>query len=169
MEIIIRGKQGGKTTDVIKFAAENGLYIVAKDKEECVRISDIAKNELKLNINFPISFNEFVNRNYYGKRIKGFVVDDADLLIQYLSNVKINCISITDHELNNNNKSREEFLSRLSKLLKEYNASIGFDCDSPSDLHGVTGEGVILSINDKVIQKFDYEWDINYQDIDKRI
>lgn len=41
---------------------------------------------------------------------------------------------------------RNEFLNKLKALFEEYNASVGFECSSGSDLFGVYGEKIVFSI-----------------------
>ena len=49
------------------------------------------------------------------------------------------------------NEKEAEFLHRLKDLLVEYNASIHWNFSDCSDLHGVTGAGIGISINRKEI------------------
>lgn len=46
-------------------------------------------NDMGMSIRFPITFYEFINKEYYGKNIKGFVIDDADVLIQHLTSIRV--------------------------------------------------------------------------------
>lgn len=49
------------------------------------------------------------------------------------------------------NEKEAEFLHRLKDLLTEYNASIYWCFSECSDMHGVTGAGIGISINRKEI------------------
>ena len=49
------------------------------------------------------------------------------------------------------NEKEVEFLHKLKGLLLEYNASIHWNFSECSDLHGVTGAGIGISINRKEI------------------
>jgi hypothetical protein len=60
----------------------------------------------------------------------------------------------------------EEFLKKLRDLLEEYNASISWDCDSCSDMHGVTGEYMAILLKNKVIYKAPYQNYLGFSDID---
>ena len=71
MDKIILLPGQGKTTRLIKKCAKEGGYIVCLSLDECSRIASIAK-DLELNINFPISFGEFISGQYYAKGIKKF-------------------------------------------------------------------------------------------------
>ena len=99
MEIIIQKRQHGKTKRLIEESAKSGGYIVCRDKHECARISMVAR-DLGLKIPFPISFDEFTRKEYYGRGIKGgFLIDQADDLLQSMSVVPIKAISLTDNNV----------------------------------------------------------------------
>jgi len=93
---VICGKRGdGKTTELIKLAAKDYLYIVCIDHDEAFRVSEQAQ-AMGLEIPFPLTFNEFVNRKFHSKGIKGFLVDNADLLISFMaSGVPVKAVSIS--------------------------------------------------------------------------
>ena len=82
--IIPRGK--GKTLELIKRSAITKEYIVCINSMEVKNIENIAK-ELDLNIPKPITFSDFRDKKYYGKEIKGFLIDNADLFLQSLTNI----------------------------------------------------------------------------------
>lgn len=90
--IIPRGK--GKTTKLIKKSAETGDYIVCHSLDEANRIQAEAQ-EMGLQIPLPITYNEFLKKLYYGKVISGFLIDNADVFLQSLSNVPINSITVS--------------------------------------------------------------------------
>ena len=58
------------------------------------RIEHFLAKEMGLNINFPLSFSEFIKNEYYAKGIKKIHIDNADMLLQKLTNVKIATISM---------------------------------------------------------------------------
>ncbi len=89
--IIPRGK--GKTIKLIKKSSETGDCIVCCSIEEASKIH-LKSLDMRLNIQFPITYNEFIKKHYYGSRISGFLIDNADMLLQSLSNVPINIITV---------------------------------------------------------------------------
>lgn len=93
MKKIIAKRGGGKTTELIKISAENGYYIVCHQKQECQRISKQAER-MGLKIPFPITFSEFVDKDYHSPGIKGFLIDNADMLIEYMSLAPIAAITM---------------------------------------------------------------------------
>jgi hypothetical protein len=97
MEIVCRSRRNGKTLEAIKKSAKTGSYLICRDQKECHRVAQVAR-EMGIDINFPISFDEFLKGLYSGRRIKGFVVDNADMLLQSLTHVPIKLITLTEEE-----------------------------------------------------------------------
>lgn len=93
-QIILQGRQSGKTTDLIKRCHEIGGYIVCRSQKECARIFQMAR-KMKLNISFPISYYEFIRKEYYGNGIKKFHIDCADEFLCSLTHVPIVTITMT--------------------------------------------------------------------------
>ncbi len=94
MKVYRSGRRSGKTTDLIKESARGGGYIVCANLNEVSRIMSVAR-DMKKDIPMPISFYEFLNKKYYSKGIKSFLIDDADELLQSLTDVEIDSITIT--------------------------------------------------------------------------
>lgn len=94
MIIIHRSKGSGKTTDLIKlankmFMDDEPAYIVCKNKEDAMRIFYYAKNELGLDINAPLTYEEALQinkRNRAPKRPLKLLIDNADVFIKYVLN-----------------------------------------------------------------------------------
>jgi hypothetical protein len=93
MQIICRGRCNGKTIEAIKISAEKGCYIICHSQKECTRIFHLAK-EMGLDIPFPITFDEFKGGRYYAGGVKGFIVDNAEILLQSMSPVPIRAITV---------------------------------------------------------------------------
>jgi len=93
MKILVGGRGIGKTYQLICESSAQQLYIVCRSKYEATRIFDVA-NQMKKSIPFPITYEEFINKEYYGKRIRGFLIDDANELLQYMTLVPIMTITI---------------------------------------------------------------------------
>lgn len=99
MQIILRPRQMGKTTELIRMSAETFAYIIVRSKNDATRIFHQAK-EVGLDIPFPLTFQEFISGEYFGKNIKGFLIDNADDLLQSLSKgVPVQAISVTGSHL----------------------------------------------------------------------
>jgi hypothetical protein len=84
MRIIHKKRQTGKTTELIKEAAKKDLYMVCMNKDTVNRVVEEAVR-MDLHINYPLTFSEFFNHRFNGRGIKGFLIDDADMLIKEMS------------------------------------------------------------------------------------
>ena len=76
MQIIAKGCGQGKTTELLKIAEDNQYCFVTAHQQMLRRI-----NAMHLNIPKPITFQEFKAQKYRGRDIKGFVIDDVDMLV----------------------------------------------------------------------------------------
>ncbi|MCT3673590.1 hypothetical protein HZQ94_10370 [Elizabethkingia anophelis] len=95
MQIILSDRNTGKTNQLIKLSAVTGNYIVCSTKHQAGNLHMIAKN-IGYNIPLPITYDEFIRREYYSQGIRGFLIDDAELFLQSLSHVPINVITLTN-------------------------------------------------------------------------
>ena len=93
MKKILGVRASGLTTELVKKSSETGAYIVChyaavSSIEESARAMD-------LKIPQPITYDEFINKKYEGKTIKGFLIDDADYLLKTMTSVEIDVITMT--------------------------------------------------------------------------
>ena len=94
MKIIYEPIRMGKTVRLIKLANNYNGYIITRDINRCHEIMELSEKH-NCKINFPLTFMEFINHDYYGKNIKCFHIDNADILLQYIAeHVKIESISL---------------------------------------------------------------------------
>jgi hypothetical protein len=69
--------------------------MVVKDMDTVNQIETYARRH-KLDIPQPLTVEEFVSGEFYGRGIKGFVIDDIEFLLKYLARgVDIKAISLT--------------------------------------------------------------------------
>jgi hypothetical protein len=81
--MIIGGKRRcGKTTELIKIASEEHLYIVCADRSRVEYIAGLAR-QMELDIPFPISVSELPLRS---PNIKQVLVDDIEDVLSSLIN-----------------------------------------------------------------------------------
>jgi hypothetical protein len=86
----------GKTTELIKLSAESFAYLIVGTQERATAVFHQAK-EMGLDIPFPLTYDDFVRGSYYGKGINGFLIDNADNLIEKMSRgVPVLAISLTE-------------------------------------------------------------------------
>jgi hypothetical protein len=83
-EIIVRGRQGGKTTELIRRAAESHGYIVCADRRQARWIAERAR-EMGADIPFPMSASEFFGAQFYQPGCRAFLFDNLDQIIQQMS------------------------------------------------------------------------------------
>lgn len=96
MKVVLRGRGGGKTTELIRISARTNSYIVAMSRDEAGRIFAQAQ-AMGLNIPYPITFDNFLDHQYSSWGIRDFLIDNADVLLQRLSRgVNIVAVSVTD-------------------------------------------------------------------------
>lgn len=96
MNLIIKPRRHDKTTELIKIANERDGYIVCRDHFEARRISKDAQ-KMDMNILFPLTYQELMCGRYHGVNIREFYIDDADILLQQLTDVPIRTITMTDN------------------------------------------------------------------------
>jgi hypothetical protein len=94
--LIIGDRQSGRTTDLIKAAANDeahGIvcYIVCHSQEEAYRISQEAQ-KMELSIGFPLTYDEFIHRSYSGTNIDKFYIDNLRMFLTHISNVPIDTV-----------------------------------------------------------------------------
>jgi len=95
MKTYIIPRSKGKTIKLIKESARTNNYIVCHSIDEACRIQALAI-EMKLQIPLPITYYEFLEKRYYAKGINGFLIDNADMFLQSISNVPINSITVSN-------------------------------------------------------------------------
>jgi len=96
MRIYLQKRGTGKTTNLIKECSNSGGYIVCANRQRADMVFKMSK-KLDCPILFPLTFDEFLNRQYVGLDIKHFYIDDADLLLMSLSALPILSITLTDN------------------------------------------------------------------------
>lgn len=99
MKVIFDKRRTGKTSKLIELAAKSHGYIVCLNHDMAYHISSQAQ-EMKLDIHFPITLREFLNQRYQGGNIKSFLFDEAGMMLQSLTTVPIEAITISDEDFN---------------------------------------------------------------------
>jgi hypothetical protein len=95
-KLIIGERQSGRTTELIKATAADEAhghvsYIVCHSQEEAYRISQVAE-KMELSIGFPLTYREFLDRQYSGKNIDKFYIDNLSMLLAYICPVSIEMV-----------------------------------------------------------------------------
>ena len=78
---VISGERGsGKTTELVKMAAEYGAVLVCGDNRRVRFVKDVAKS-LGLRIKDPIKHRKFITGGFHGRGLGGYMIDDLDLML----------------------------------------------------------------------------------------
>ncbi|MDD4292269.1 MAG: hypothetical protein PHX51_08575 [Clostridia bacterium] len=88
-ELILLKRGKGKTTRLLKECAKNSekniyTYFVCADTNEAIRVAEEAQ-KLKLIINFPLTYDEFLKRNVMSGITVNYYIDDVDMLLSHLA------------------------------------------------------------------------------------
>ena len=98
MKKIIRPRQSGKTSELIRMSEQTQTYIVTPTMARAKITAQMAQ-ELGHNIPFPVSLAEYLRSSFRGSYIKHILIDDGDDLLQELfKEVQIDAITISDPE-----------------------------------------------------------------------
>lgn len=93
-EIFIGGRRTGRTTRMIKKAAENNIYIVVANRGRALCIDKMAR-EMGLSILFPITVWELKQmKSCIGRRIREVYVDDADAVLEEFIGTHVSYINL---------------------------------------------------------------------------
>lgn len=86
MKIIATKRQTGKTTKLIKMCGEdfkNGHYSLIVTINPCAaKWMQKEAKEMGYDIPLPITYAEFVNREFYGKNIHKFYLDEVGFFLE---------------------------------------------------------------------------------------
>ena len=96
MRIVFGNRHEGKTLALIHMSSKTNSYMVVLSRNEAQRVFRLATN-LGIDIHYPITFDEFINGQYHSSGVSGFMIDNADMLLQAISRgVDVKAISVTD-------------------------------------------------------------------------
>jgi len=84
MNVFIGGRQSGKTTKAIEWAAENDATIVCHSKQSADYILHHAE-KLGLKIQTPITFDELLGGRAVAGTNRPLIYDNVDMLLAYLA------------------------------------------------------------------------------------
>lgn len=116
-ELIVGSRNSGKTTELIKRSATDGLYILTGTKRQARCIFDQAR-DMGYDIPFPVTWAEFQKGHFQGSSIQkdGLLIDEAGWLLSYIfKGIPIKGVTWTKYE---------DF-----RDLDEEKASVAYLCD----------------------------------------
>ena len=111
MKVIARGRNSGKTMEIIKESALTGSYILVRDHSEVEIIAQLAQ-QMNLSIPYPVTVSEMSLGRIQGTSLKrdGVLVDNAGQVLEQLIGTKINTLSVSIFELEDGESSLIEEL-----------------------------------------------------------
>lgn len=118
MEIIVRKRGEGKTTELIKLSANTGKVIVCINELDVARIIGYA-TKMGCIIPKPVTYSEFIGNNLSGREIAGVLIDNADTLISGLTNHKVDVVTMTGEC--SGDKPTPNTIWAVTKELNSYN------------------------------------------------
>ena len=84
MKIYIMPRGSGKTMYMIRQSAKTGHTIVCFNRQTA-RSLVLSAESLGLKIQQPITYDDFINNSWRGRKISGFLIDDAQWLLQNIA------------------------------------------------------------------------------------
>lgn len=100
MKIIIKPRGKGKTTDLINLCANNNYSLIVVHTQENARLVFEAAKRLKKHIPMPITYQEFIENRYSAQNVDTFLIDNVDMLLQRMTRVPIEAITLTEETRN---------------------------------------------------------------------
>ena len=98
MKKIIRPRQTGKSSELIRIAEETNAYIIVATRGRAVYLADLAQKQGR-HILFPVTLREYEQSRFRGSYIRHVLIDDADAILeQVFKEVTIDAITMTEQE-----------------------------------------------------------------------
>ena len=95
MNLVLRPRQSGKTTDLILKSRKTGSVIVCMSRKEVDRIYGIACN-MDLIIPEPITYDQFLDKSTVSTRnIQSVLIDNCEYFLQYVCPCRVEAISMS--------------------------------------------------------------------------
>lgn len=96
MKKIIRPRQTGKSSELIRIAEETNAYIIVANRARAVCLADLARQQGR-NILFPVTLQEYERYRFRGSDVRHVLIDDADAVLAYVfKEVEIDAITMTE-------------------------------------------------------------------------
>lgn len=149
MKMIIRGRGNGKTSELIRLAAETGTYIVCTDHRRAWQIAQQAEG-MGLSIPFPLTAEEWQRRSYGPPGVQGMAFDDLDRIIQGMTGVPVLAATWTaDDEPEEQPRTDSKADDPLGELRYELGARIREVDRIRKDYRALTGEVIAALSTDE--------------------
>lgn len=125
MEKIIKPRQTGKTTDLIKISAEKGTYILTANRNRAVCVFNMAQEQNR-NIPFPVTLWEYQRSEFRGSFINHILIDDADAVLQELfKTIQIDALTMTGPEGHKVGDIKQQMCDQYCKYIESWDEDDG--------------------------------------------
>ena len=98
MQVIYKGRGEGKTEELLQLAAKDQLTLVLINRSECMRVQRRAY-DLGLTVPMPITHLDFFEGHRGGHRIKGLLIDNAEVFLQKMTHISVVAISVNKEDV----------------------------------------------------------------------
>ena len=98
MKLIIKPRQSGKTSELIRMSEEANAYIITLNRGMAEYVSKMAKAQGH-NIPHPIALNDYMRTGFKDSNVKHILIDNADMVLQHIfSEATIDAITMSSEE-----------------------------------------------------------------------
>lgn len=98
MKLIIKPRQSGKTSELIRMSEETNAYILTLNRGMAEYVSKMAAQQ-GYNILFPITLDEYMRSRLKGSHVTHILIDNADMVLQHIfSEATIDAITMSEQE-----------------------------------------------------------------------
>lgn len=120
MKILALPRAGGKTDRLIQMAHGSRAYIVCPNPHTV----SLRAKQLGCDIMFPLTYDEFIQRQYHARNVEGFYIDNLDMMIQYMSVNPVLGASVTvDNDIEQQDTGQQDaaVYSKIEDLVIRWN------------------------------------------------
>lgn len=98
MRLIVKPRQSGKTSELIRMSEETNAYILTLNRGMAEYVSKMAEQQ-GYNILFPITLDEYMRSRLKGSHVTHILIDNADMILQHIfSEATIDAITMSEQE-----------------------------------------------------------------------
>ena len=103
MEVIARPRGAGKTTELVKLAYKNNACILVASNQQRDIVWDIALKMGMESMPYPVTLKELQERRVgQGLIRRGFIIDNADIMLQEIIGFPIHAITVSTNDISAN-------------------------------------------------------------------
>ena len=85
MRYYLGGRGSGKSFELIKYSAENHIYILCLNEKRRLNLINLARANNIFDMPYPVTLAEYIKTGgFRGTMIKKILIDDADAILQEL-------------------------------------------------------------------------------------